>query len=330
MTDFETSAAVTVSLEERSLREARSDLEGELTADPITIGVASGGGGARADGGRGMGAVADATDTLVTLADDRNTILGEILEAMDAQAFESAQAGGGGGGGGGPLPIPTNLLGGPGSLGALGTAGVLASGGLSQGLAALTGDKQRESLNNALPGVGGDAVEGAMRLTKMSGLLGPGFQFDAWQQTIEDAQNFEWPEPPAIPEFQWPGPPALPEFQWPEPPALPEFQWPKPPDPLDLSTEDWPQAPDPLAGLTADNWPSPPDPFAELTRQDWPQAPDPLSGIEWPEPPDPFEGLQWPDAPDLDLAVDVDLPNLAREVQQIVEDYLRTEAGLEF
>ena len=156
MSEFETSATITAELDQRSLRDARDELESELTADPIT--VSAGGSRARTDGGRNPARalmdVRDSVSSLATLADDRNTLLGDLVDATESQAFEAAQGSGGGGG----LPL---LGGGGGGEG----GSFLESFGLAQ----------------LLGGAGGGAAAGGSSLLAplAAGLLGAGATFKA-------------------------------------------------------------------------------------------------------------------------------------------------------
>lgn len=343
MSEFETSASITVTLDSGSLRDARSTLEDELSSDPITV-SADGGSTAMTDGGQraggGLSSLRDSAESLTTLADDRNTILSEMLEAVESQAFETAQQGGGGGGGG-LLPAGlAGLLGGGGAGGILSNLGGLlgkapkVGGGGSLGIPAVGPEisKQLDKLSETL---GGDGIlpDGLGEFGKGGGGAPSGTETTmmmANPDLMNKALNFEWPEPPALPEFSWPDVPDLPEFSWPDvPDPFAGLSWPEAPDPL--AGLDWPNPPDPLSGI---DWPDPPDPLAEIdwpdppnpfAQMDWPDPPDPLSGLDWPDPPDPFAGFSWPEPPDLEANLNVDIQNLGQNVQREVEDWLRNE-----
>ncbi|QLH78671.1 hypothetical protein HZS55_15855 [Halosimplex rubrum] len=116
MTEFETTAEVVAKLDDRSLRQARDDLEEALTADPVTVDVRGGGrGGGIADGGRdeatqALRSMERAWDQNLRLADDRNVYLREIMEALDARGQGTGSGGGPGGGPfGGIFETITNL-----------------------------------------------------------------------------------------------------------------------------------------------------------------------------------------------------------------------------
>lgn len=356
MTDFQTSAAVTVELDSGSLRDARSTLEDELSSDPITVSVDSGKT-AMADGGQrtgGLSSLRDGVESLTTLADDRNTILGEMLEALDAQAFEDA-TGDGGGGGNKLLTLGLGALGGAGgslgagalssgasALGSLFGKGKSAAGRIPGGAGGKVGRLTKGAAEFTPPAIGPEISKQFDKFSKMIG--GGGFLPDGSGQfgkgsggtapsggsttlmmsspeRMNQLLNFEWPEPPSLPSFSWPDPPDLPELSWPEvPDPFAGLSWPEAPDPL--SGIDWPNPPDPLSGT---DWPDPPNPFAQLN---WPDVPDPFAGIDWPDPPDPFAGFDWPDPPDLAADISVDLSGIGRDIQQHVEEYVRRELGL--
>jgi hypothetical protein len=217
------------------------------------------------------------------------------LEDIHTALQQGGGAGGGGGGGGllGGLGLARLVAGG----GGMGMAGMIGAGGLFQALGGLTGDKQRQALNEKMPGIGGDAVEGATRLTKMSGIMGPGFQIDAWQQTIEDLQNFDWPSLPSLENLSWPNLPSLNALSWPGLPSLDDLSWPNLPSLTNLS---WPNLP----SLTDLSWPSLPS-LNELT---WPNLPS-LNDLSWPELPS-LNALSWPSLPSLDDLSWPSLPSL--------------------
>jgi hypothetical protein len=191
------------------------------------------------------------------------------LEDIHTALQQGGGAGGGGGGGGllGGLGLARFAAGG----GGMGMAGMIGAGGLFQALGGLTGDKQRQALNEKMPGIGGDAVEGYTRLTKMSGIMGPGFQIDAWQQTIEDLQNFDWPSLPSASDLvpdDWnlPAPGDLVPDNWslPSPGDLVPDNW-SLPSPQSLIPNDW-GLPSP-SSLVPEDW-SLPNPSV-LVPEDW-------------------------------------------------------------
>jgi len=336
MTEFNTDVALDFEIESGALSDVRSEIESELDSMPIT--AADAGGGVMADGGSPLSGLGEGIDSLVSLAEDRNTILAELREALDAQAVESAQGGGGGGGG---------LLRGFGAARLLGGGGGIAAGGLASFFG---------GLGKALPGIGGgtgigtpaigpefakrveglrDALgedslipegltDGAGGGTQMAltgpltgGSVGLGDLFSSvdWPDPPDPFAGVDWPDIPDLPDFSWPKPPSLPEFNWPEVPGLPELSWPEPPDPF--------------RGLSTRDWPSVPNPFADLAPRDWPSPPNPFAGFDWPEPPDPFAGFDWPDPPDLSLDLSIDIGNLGRTIEKRIKQILRDEVGLD-
>jgi len=360
--EFTTGASITATLDEGSLRDARDTLEDELASDPITVDVSQNGGGrAMTDGGRGMSALRETTESLVTYAEERNDILGQMLEAVETQAFETAQ----GGGGGGPLEALglSKLAGSAG--GAAGGGGLLAgvgkalsgAGGKVPGIGGGTGigtpvvapqiAQSLDDLGRTLGGGDGGILPDALSLDGGGGgggggsgipsggqvpttMLGPSPQ--QLQSFTESMESFEFPE------FSWPDVPdpfaGLNTDNWPDAPdplaALEPDNWPDPPDPLAaLKPDNWPDPPDPLGALGPDNWPDPPDPLQGIQ---WPDPPDVFGGLEWPDPPDPFAGFEWPQPPDLgvDLNVDLNAQALARDIESelnSLRDEIRRNLG---
>ena len=107
MTNFETTATVSFEADTSGIDDVRSEFEDKFGDVPITA-ADTGGSGLMADGGSPLSGLGEGLDSLVSLAEDRNTILAELRETLDAQALESAQGGGDGvdilplvGGGGG-------------------------------------------------------------------------------------------------------------------------------------------------------------------------------------------------------------------------------------
>jgi hypothetical protein len=132
MTDFSTRATLDVAVSERSLSNARDQLESSLGSVRSSIDPAMSGGGR---GGVGGGL----RDTLVQQTD----VLIQIRDTLEEQAFNAAAGGGGGGG--------ATILGGLGGLKGLGI-GAAAGGGLL-GLGATALDTVlKDALNSALGG----------------------------------------------------------------------------------------------------------------------------------------------------------------------------------
>lgn len=321
MTDFSTDVALDFGIESGALGDVRSEIESELDSMPIT--AADAGGGLAADGGAPLSGLGEGLDSLVSLAEDRNTILAELREALDAQALESAQ----GGGGGGILPIAggASAAGGLGlGLGGLATVGLpglasfavgkpLGDAGIEQGRQI----REEFDIESRGPEAGRElTVKVGDRLTSNV------------QQSVDDAlDETEFPAPPdPFAGVDWPDIPDLPDFSWPDPPSLPEFGWPEVPGLPELS---WPEPPDPFRGLSTRDWPSVPNPFANLAPRDWPSPPNPFAGFSWPKPPDPFAGFDWPDPPDLSLDLSIDIGNLGRTIEQRIREILRAEFDLD-
>lgn len=317
MAEFTSEVTLEAVLDQGSLRDARDDLEDALTADPITASVDSGGNSMMADGGQdgGLSTLDAAAGSLVTLAEDRNDLLAQLLETMETQAFEEAQ----GGGGGGVLPLGLGALG----LGTGGVAAGVGAAGIGGGLLSIFA-KQK------LGGAGGAAAEDMFGTDLTKGLqqmtaTGQGGANLSFALTATDLATGggEHPNaamaglksglPPGLSSLIGGGDP-LADLSWPEPPdplaGISADDW-SVPDPLaDVTSGDWPRpnvlddftaedwsAPDPLAGITPEDW-SVPDPLADVVPEDW-SAPDPLAGItpaDW-SVPNPFAGLSSSDWP---------------------------------
>lgn len=132
MTDFETSAALSIELDQRSLREVRSELESEL--GDVSVGVSGGGAAATmTDGGR-SGNLADRLDTQSDLLSDQLDVLEDIESELGTGGLLGS---GGSGGGGGTGLLPTG--GGGGGGGAGGFLGALGLGGLAGRASGLLG-----------------------------------------------------------------------------------------------------------------------------------------------------------------------------------------------
>ena len=91
MTEFETSAALSIEISSRELRDARKEIEDGL--GDVQVGVSTSGGSGGGAGAAMLDDISDHTDELVTLADERNDILEDILDELEQQ-------------GGGGLSIP--------------------------------------------------------------------------------------------------------------------------------------------------------------------------------------------------------------------------------
>lgn len=101
MTEFETTAELNVSVKQQSLREARDDVEQSLGS--VSVGVEDGRATARpTDGGSSL---ADAG--LVSLAEDRNDLLEDLID--EVEEGNAGLTAGGGNGGGGLFPVPTGI-----------------------------------------------------------------------------------------------------------------------------------------------------------------------------------------------------------------------------
>lgn len=137
MADFETAVQLGIEVDQSQLQSARDEIESSIGSVTVSGGGATGGG-ALADGGRNLRGVEDDTDELVTLAQDRNRLLADIIDAL--------QGGGGGDGGRGPAGGLGDLFGAAGA-GILG--GVIGAGGLG-GAAGVVG-----GLGSALSGAVG-------------------------------------------------------------------------------------------------------------------------------------------------------------------------------
>ena len=296
--EFEDVANLTANIDTRQIQRKLEQAipGGGLLGTAVDAIARNGDGGGATTAGRNRDAASGTAKTtgagaLLKIEEEQLDKLEDIHTALQ----QGGGAGGGGGGGGllGGLGLARLAAGG----GGMGMAGMIGAGGLFQALGGLTGDKQRQALNEKMPGIGGDAVEGATRLTKMSGIMGPGFQIDAWQQTIEDLQNFDWPSMPSLENLSWPNLPSLNALSWPGLPSLDDLSWPNLPSLTNLS---WPNLP----SLTDLSWPSLPS-LNELT---WPDLPS-LNDLSWPELPS-LNALSWPSLPSLDDLSWPTLPSL--------------------
>jgi hypothetical protein len=168
MTEFETEGVLSVVLDQSSLQSARDEVEQTIGSVAVDVQASP----ARADGGVMGGANVDA---MLSLDEDRNDILEDILDEL-----EQGGVGGGGGGGGVTSLIPGlggegdggGLLGGllGGSAGAAGGAGLLgalATGGLvAGGIAGATAGA------GTLPGLLRDDIDVGAESLLFSGLTG--------------------------------------------------------------------------------------------------------------------------------------------------------------
>jgi hypothetical protein len=114
MTEFDTEVELEVVVDQSSLRDARDEVETAM-AD---VGVSASGGGGPTPTGGGLEAIEDDTTDLVDLAQTRNDLLRDLVDAQQQGNFDRLARGGGGIGG---------LLG----LGALGAVGGLGLGLIS-------------------------------------------------------------------------------------------------------------------------------------------------------------------------------------------------------
>jgi hypothetical protein len=135
MTEFNVGNSLEVTVDQRSLRDARDEIQEEV--GDIALSVNTGGSSGGGAGASMLQDIGDDTTELVDLAGDRNDILEDILdELQDASTgpggglFRGRGGGGGGGGGGGiGIGLPTGLLA---ALG-LGAAGAGAASGSGSG-----------------------------------------------------------------------------------------------------------------------------------------------------------------------------------------------------
>jgi len=350
MSEFESSVTLDVLLDDSSLDSASDEIEEALQPDPITASVDTGGG-LMADGGQsgdgGLSALDAAAGSLVEMAEERNDLLVELLEASEAQALETAKQGGGGGMG--------TLLGGAGLVGGVGTgaggsggAGVLASifeavgsrlpgigGGTGIGFPAIGPElgRQADRLRRAL---GGDSLipddlgggPGGVAMAALGPLTGAATSPLGGQGSGLFGESESRPKSENVPkkQFDWPEPPDpfknLDPKNWPKPPNplkdLGPDSWPNPPDPFkNLGPRNWPKPPNPLENLGPRNWPKPPNPLENLGPRNWPKPPNPFKNLginNWPKPPNPFKALtpnDWPDPPNpLDALSPNDWPDL--------------------
>lgn len=147
-TNFGVGAQLTVTVDSRSLAEARAEIEDEI--GDVTVGVGNGAGGAlAADGGVGGSMIDDAA--MVNELSDQTELLEDIYDELDGMAGMGAGAGGGGGGGFASDIASTaagyGLVRGLAGWGALGSGSTLALGaagtaGLAGGLGGVEGLKQ--------------------------------------------------------------------------------------------------------------------------------------------------------------------------------------------
>lgn len=102
MTQFDSEVELEVVVDQSSLRDARAEIEAEM--GDVAVGVSSGTSGTAqlADGG-GRSDVVDHTSDLVGLAETRNDLLRDLVDAQEQGNFDRALRGGGGGALGGAL-----------------------------------------------------------------------------------------------------------------------------------------------------------------------------------------------------------------------------------
>jgi len=109
MTDFSTTASLFVELDQQSVKQARSDLQTTLSADPVTVGANVDRPGSMLSGGRAGGVTTGVTEGLSESFTESTSLLQETAE-LDAErntllhdirdyAERGAMSGGGGGGG---------------------------------------------------------------------------------------------------------------------------------------------------------------------------------------------------------------------------------------
>lgn len=188
MADFQTSAALSIDIPNRELRDARRQIESEL--GDISISVDGSGAGASMRGGGG-----DGGPEMRRLADERNTLLREIVDQF--QAMGGGGGGGGGRGGGGFLGTAAGSgtgtilgrlgLGGAGAgagaavgggllatLFGVGAAGGIATGGIFAGLRQLAGPRQvdRNTAQVERAERSGTGLGPAFTATSPTGLVG--------------------------------------------------------------------------------------------------------------------------------------------------------------
>jgi len=111
MTELSVGVSLQARPDQRSLREARREIEDTL--GDVTVDVATSGGGGGGAGASMLREVSDDTTALVGLAEDRNDLLEDILDILEDESGGAdggllrgtGDSGGGGGGGIGGLPI---------------------------------------------------------------------------------------------------------------------------------------------------------------------------------------------------------------------------------
>lgn len=103
MSQFDSEVELEVVVDQSSLRDARDEIEGEM--GDVAVGVGSGGtsGTAQLTGASGGRDVVDHTSELVGLAETRNDLLRDLVDAQEQGNFDRALRGGGGGALGGAL-----------------------------------------------------------------------------------------------------------------------------------------------------------------------------------------------------------------------------------
>jgi hypothetical protein len=240
MADFSTGAELTVSVNQRSLSEARDTIQSELGDLEVGVDAVVSGNGGGPGGGRSE------VEDLVQIETERweldkrrNDYLEELVEGGGVVAAGAQQAAGGGGGGGGGILQALGLrsvLGG-GAAGAGVTAGGLAAGGLATAGAGLVaggalGIRQPGMEREEREMVNQQGLEQAQQVREQA-RSGEGLGDPETRRTMEERNPLnELPEFPDLSEQSWPDLPDLAnESDWPSLPNLSqEFEWPDPPD----------------------------------------------------------------------------------------------------
>lgn len=112
MTEFETQNTVEVVIDDRSLTEAKADVEDALSSVPVDVQASVSGGG----GGSGGGGTADEWREQHSLSRERNRLLEELVDAQEEGNFDRAARSAGGLLGGGAAILGAGALLGVGAL----------------------------------------------------------------------------------------------------------------------------------------------------------------------------------------------------------------------
>jgi|GEM_PF-4149757 len=102
MTQFDSEVELEVTVDQSSLRDARDEIESEMGDVAVSVGSGTSGT-AQLAGGSGGRDIVDHTSDLVGLAETRNDLLRDLVDAQEQGNFDRALRGGGGGALGGAL-----------------------------------------------------------------------------------------------------------------------------------------------------------------------------------------------------------------------------------